>query len=350
MSPGSGHIYRRLPIELATLGYVAAYLPYVILTRHLSTMPSFGMGRPLTGLEILPAMLIAGAVASIGFIWLVGWQKHMTKVGGVPFARWGTAASGVCTALVLVTVPLSYTFQDVSIPFMQLLMRGDILIIAPLVDVLSKRKVHWWSWAALGVVALALVITLSARGGLKLPPLAIITIVVYTIGYFGRLWIMSRMSKDDDPVKMRAYFSEEKVVGFPVAILLLALVIPFGGAQGRELAWGFTSVWPEPQTLFILLTGLMVCITGIFAGFILLDKRENSYCVPLERSASILAGIAGSVFLAVFLGGRMPSTAEFIGAGLLIVAITLLWLGPRMAKSGAAKAEAAREAVAESPS
>src|SRR5262245_59140015 len=200
--------YRRFPIELATLGYVAAYLPYVILMRLISTTPQDG-SRALTGLEILPIMLVSGAVFSIGFIWLVGWQRHVTRVQlgplRLPLASKWTAASGVCTALILVTVPLSYTFQDVSIPFMQLLMRGDILIIAPIVDVLSRRKVHWWSWAALVIVAAALVLNVTARPDkLNLPPLAIITVVVYTVGYFGRLWIMSKTAKDDDPVKLRA--------------------------------------------------------------------------------------------------------------------------------------------------
>jgi drug/metabolite transporter (DMT)-like permease len=272
----------------------------------------------------------------------------------LPLATKWTAASGVCTALILVTVPLSYTFQDVSIPFMQLLMRGDILIIAPVVDLLMRRRVHWWSWAALGLVGVALVVTLSARGGLKLPPLAIATIVVYTIGYFGRLWIMSRVSKDDDPVRLRAFFSEEKIVAFPVAILMLLAVVAFGGRQGAELSWGFVTVWTRPEMLLISLCGLMVCLTGVFSAFILLNARENSYCVPLERSASILAGIFGSVLLAVFLGGRMPSGAEFAGAGLLIVAVTLLWLGPRLAADRASRRTGAKEAksdaVAESPS
>lgn len=349
--------HRRMPIELATLGYILAYLPYVVLTRHLSTSPSGVDGRTLTGLEILPGMLISGAVFSLGFIWLVGWNRHVThvKVGPlrIPFADRWTLASGVCTALILVTVPLSYTFQNVSIPFMQLLMRGDILIIAPVVDLMSRRRVHWWSWAALAIVGFALFVTLWERGGLNLPWLAIVTIVVYTIGYFGRLWIMSKRSKDDDPEKLRRFFSEEKIVAFPVAITLLFVVSLLGGPQGRELSWGFTQVWTHPQLAFIAATGLMVCLTGVFSGFILLDARENSYCVPLERSASILAGVFGSALLALFLGGRMPSLAEFAGAGLLILAVTLLWLGPRLRNGARARAElleAKREAAAESPS
>jgi len=96
------------------------------------------LGRPLTGLEILPASLIASGVLTYLFVWLAGWWKaaHSANVLGLRLpwpTRW-TALSGVGTALVLFTVPLSFTFEGVSIPFIQLVMRGDLLIIAPLCD------------------------------------------------------------------------------------------------------------------------------------------------------------------------------------------------------------------------
>ncbi len=106
----------------------------------------------------------------------------------------------------LFTVPLSYTFQGVSIPFIQLIMRGDILVIAPLVDIAFSRRVRWWSWCALGMVLVAMVVTLTDRGGLKLPPLAILTVVLYTIGYFMRLAVMTRIGKNGDEARGAALF------------------------------------------------------------------------------------------------------------------------------------------------
>ena len=70
------------------------------------------------------------------------------------------APSAASASLVLFTVPLSFTFEGVSIPFIQLIMRGDILVIAPLVDLLFGRKVRWWSWTALVMVLIALVMGL----------------------------------------------------------------------------------------------------------------------------------------------------------------------------------------------
>lgn len=326
-------------MEWIAFSYLLSYLPYVILTRYLATSGMDATRHHLTGLHILPVMLISAAVSTGGFIWLSGWGRamHPLRIGALtlPGATRATTAAGLCTVLVLTTVPLSYTFRDVSIPFMQLLMRGDILIIAPLVDLLLRRRVHWWSWAALVLVGLALLHTLSARGGLALPPLAIITLILYTLGYFGRLWVMTAVAKDDDPARLRSFFSEEKLVAFPIAILSLWVIAwtdHTPGSAGEQLLWGFTQAWRSQHLPAMVLTGLMVCATGVFSGLILLDGRENSFCVPLERSASILAGVGGSALLALFLGGAWPSKADFIGAALLLLAVLVLSLGPRLSR------------------
>lgn len=332
-----------LSIEWATLLYALAYLPYVIVTRRLATVADPAAGRPWTGLEILPSLQILAMILTFAFMFGLGWARdvHRLRIGGlsIPFARPWTALSGLCTALILVTVPLSYTFANVSIPLMQLLMRGDILIVAPLVDLITGRRVRWWSWGALILVGIAMVISFQGRGDHGFPPLAILTIVLYTAGYFGRLFVMSKVAKRDDPDALRRYFSEEKIVGFPCSILILtAIALAFGGSQSGELARGFVAVWTSPQIVWIAFCGLSIAITGFLSAIILLDARENSFCVPLERSASILAGIFGSLIVAAMAGGRAPSVAELIGACLLIAALCLLSIAPCLSK-GQAEAE-----------
>lgn len=328
---------KQVSIEIITFAYALAYLPFVLITRFISTSSAQYFGRNITGLEMLPAMLILAATMTYIFLWLSGWAKDVKtiKLGSfkLPFADKWTFLSGICTAIILVSVPLSYTFKDVSIPFMQLLMRGDILIIAPIVDLISKRKVRWWSWAALVLTGLGLIVALSDRGGLKIPPLALFIIIIYTLGYFGRLFIMSKVSKNDDKNYMKTFFTEEKIIGFPIAIITLFIISVFSNsAQSRELYWGFTQIWHNNAIWLIALSGILNCMAGVFAGLILLDSRENSFCVPLERSASIIAGIIGTVILALFFSGKMPNGSEFIGAFLLIIAIIVLSIGPRVSK------------------
>ncbi|MFZ3006811.1 MAG: hypothetical protein WA047_11575 [Phenylobacterium sp.] len=336
---------RAVPLEVITLLYMLFYIPYIILTKHLATTPDPTLGRPLSGLEILPASLALSGMATILWIWAAGWWKsaNQVKLGplSVPFPTRWTLLSGICTAFVLFTVPLSYTFQGVSIPYIQLLMRGDVLLIAPVVDLVMGRKVRWWSWTALALAALGMFIAINARGGINLPPIAIATIIAYTIGYFGRLAIMTKVSKTGAEGSVKSYFVEEKIVGIPVAIAVLAAISWFGlGNQGGQLGWGFVDVWSSPQLLPIAVMGLTLFVVSVFSILILLDARENTFCVPLERSASVLAGVVAAYVLAFTLGLPKPTTAELIGSGLLVAAIVVLSVAPRLAARRLALAEA----------
>lgn len=337
-------------IELLALIYALTYLPNIVLTKALASQVNPTLGRPMTGLELLPATIIISAVCTYAFIWLSGWWRdaHQVRIGGRSFpcpTRW-TFLSGLGTAMVLFTVPLSFTFVGVSIPFIQLLMRGDLLIIAPLVDLVGGRKVRWYSWVALALCAAGLFLTISQRGGLNLPPLALLTVGLYTAGYFVRLAVMTRTAKDGKPGSARRYFVEEKIVALPVAIGFLAIMSALGlGAQGDQLGFGFVTIWSSPQLPLIAAIGFTAFLVSIFSAMILLAKHENSYCVPLERSAGILAGLAAAFILAWTVGTPLPTSAELGGAVLLIIAILVLSLGPRMSRSD--EPELAEELAAE---
>jgi hypothetical protein len=322
-------------IESLAFWYFATYVPYAVMVRWLATVPYAPLGRALTGLEILPATTIFSGVLTLIYVWTSGWWRyaHQTRLLGIPFVRptrW-TLLSGIGTAMLLFTVPLSFTFQGVSIPFMQLLMRGDVLVIAPLVDLMARRRVRWYSWVALVLVALGLILTIGNRGGLHLPPLAIVTVVLYTLGYFVRLAVMTKIGKTGDPNLVKGYFVEEKMVAIPVAVLALAILSALGlGSQGNQLSFGFVGVWASSQLLPIAGLSLLLVLVSLFSILILLDPRENTYCVPIERSASILAGTAAAYILAAMSIGKAPTAAEVAGAALLTLAIVILSLGPRV--------------------
>ena len=331
----------RIPLWLMNLLYLGAYVPYVVLTRLLATTPVPELQRPLSGVEILPASLILSGVLTYAFVWLAGWYKvaHSIRVLGIRLpapTRW-TALSGLGTALVLFTVPLSFTFKGVSIPFIQLLMRGDVLVLAPLVDVLGRRKVRWYSWLALLLVAIGMFAAVGERRGFQLPVLAWLTLGLYTLGYFLRLWVMTRVAKTGAADAVKRYFVEEKLVGIPLAVFFLALFSGFGdGTAGDQLSFGFIAIWRSSQLPAIAALSALLFLVSIFSAVILLDKRESSFCVPMERSASILAGVIGACVLSAAFGQKAPTSAELVGAGLLVIAIVVLALGPRVGKARAA--------------
>lgn len=334
-----------LPLEGYVLLYFLFYLPNIVVTKLVTSLPNAALGRPLTGIETLPASLILNTLMTYAFIWWAGWHRdaHAVKVAGlrIPVPTRYTLLSGIGTALIVFTVPLSFTFKGVSIPFIQLLMRGDILIIAPLVDLMFGRRVRWWSWTALAMVAVALFITLSARGGLHLPFLAILTVLFYTLGYFFRLAMMTRVAKDGDPATVRRFFVEEKIFALPASVAMLAALSASGlGGQADELGFGFIGVWTNPVIVWLVLIAVTLTIVSVFSVVILLDPRENAYCVPLERASSLIAGVGAAFLLAWFWGLRAPTGAEVAGALILIAAIALLSIAPRWRRVAvAARAE-----------
>jgi hypothetical protein len=66
---------------------------------------------------------------------------------------------------------------------------------------------------------------------------------------------------------------------------------------------------------------LCVCTTLIF-----LDRRENTFCVPMHCGSSMLSGLVATGLLTILYGQAAPSAAQFASAGLIVVA--LLFLSP----------------------
>ena len=73
-------LWRNLPLEFVVLLYLVSYLPNVIVTKLVTSLPHAGLGRPLTGLETLPASLIVNLVLTYAFIWLSGWHRDAHAV------------------------------------------------------------------------------------------------------------------------------------------------------------------------------------------------------------------------------------------------------------------------------
>lgn len=320
------------------LGYFACYVPYSALVKALSSGLMAGQADKIDGTTLLPVAALSSMIGMMTFLTAMRWWRFAghRRVLGVAVACPGpwTFLSGLCTATVVVTTTLAYTFEGVSIVFMMLLLRGGVLIMAPLVDGLSGRRVRWFSWLGLGLSLLSLIVAFEG-GDLKISLTAGLNVVAYLASYFVRLRFMSRLAKGDDPTASTRYFVEEQMVATPAAVLALA-VIAFGVGDhtkvGRLLADGFGMLGGHPQLFVLILVGLFSQGTGIFGGLVLLDKRENSFCVPVNRASSMLAGLVAQVSLAIFVHTRWPGAREWIGAGLVTLAILVLSVAPRLSR------------------
>jgi drug/metabolite transporter (DMT)-like permease len=313
-------------IWLWALGYFAAYAPYSLLTKALS---DGHLGAPVSGNTILPLSTFSSLLAMVAFLLGTGWWRSAgtrTVLGRqVPFPTRWTALSGLCGATILTTTTLAYTIDGVSIVFMMLLMRGGVLAMAPLVDALSGRAVPWPSRVALALTLASLLVALLERQqSLALPALAVADVVAYLLAYFVRLRFMSKLAKTDSPEVTRRYFVEEQLVSTPAALLALGVLALVGtGALGGIRA-GFTQLPFSSQAPWAVVIGVLSQGTGIFGALVLLDKRENSFSVPVNRASSVLAGVLATVVLAALDFGKRLDWHEAVGAALVLAAIAVL--------------------------
>jgi hypothetical protein len=317
--------------EAIALVYLVMWIPNIALTRLVTVKGG------LTGLEILPVLTCITTLAMWLFIGLSGWWRaaHTVQLARlrIPVPTSWRLVSACAAALLALSTPLSFTFPGVSIPFIQLLMKAGVLLIAPLVDLTSRRRVHWYSWAALILAASGLLIALRARGAFNLPPLCMLVIAMYLGGYFVRLIAMSKAAKTEDPRALKRYFVEEQVAAWPFAILVGTLLLAIGhGAAFDQLRWGAAHLWTHPVLPWLIAIAALTTLLGALSLVILLNARENTFCVPLERSASVLGGLAAAYVLAVLYGLPSPTSAELTGAAFLVAAMVVLSLGPRLSR------------------
>ncbi|MFT5166362.1 MAG: protein-tyrosine-phosphatase [Saprospiraceae bacterium] len=323
----------RISIWGLALGYFLFYVPYSTLTKALSKGLLPGSNGTISGFEMLPTVVIGTFLMLLFLITILGWWKYAgyQKILGlnIPFAtnKW-TFFSGIATAFIIITTTLAYSFAGVSIVFAALLMRGGVLVLAPFVDKIYGRKVHWYSWAALGLSLIALVVIFMEKGGFALTLIAGLNIAAYLSGYFFRLQFMTYLAKTREKQVTYQFFVEEMLVAAYAIIAIPAILALFGlmGSGGilSDLQLGFRGFISSAMAIPALLIGALYACLYIFGSRIYLDHRENTFCIPINRCASLLAGVVAAFVLSAFFEGIFVSAAQLMSAGILLTAILFL--------------------------
>ena len=310
-------------------GYFAFYLPYCALIKAITSGVVQGPGGPAPGFVLLPAAVLGTAVTMPVIITLLGWWKYAgrRRILGLDIpcpSRW-LALSGLGTALIIACTTLAFAFEGISILLALLLMRGGVLIIAPVVDTLLRRRVRWFSWVALGLTLLALGVAFADVDSYDLTPVAVLTIAVYFAGYTLRLPCITRLAKSPEKAATRRYFVEEQLAALPLLVLLPAILALVGGGEvGAELRRGFTIFLLDGAVVPALLVGVLYACLYVFGTLIYLDCRENTFCVPLNRCSSILSGLAATYVLHLFFNQEAPGVYQLLGTGFVVTAILFL--------------------------
>lgn len=322
---------QRFRVAWLAFGYFATYLLYTIVVKALSLRP-IQIQESIPALSLLPGVAI-GASCVVCMTILATGQWRATRE---QFANWQDppipwiqlVLSGVATALIVATTTLSYGFVGVTILLALVMMRAGVLVMSPLLDALFNRRIHWYSVLSL-LLALCAVLSVSVystKGAID--KFVIANLILYLTGYAIRLYVINKNSKTLCFHATSRYFVLEQLFCYPTLIGMLLLAACIGeGEIARTLQKGWTEVFSVDGWGSIVV-GVLYGSLFVFGTMIYLDWRENTFCIALNRSASLMSGIVASVLFAVLGLGKLPSRPEMLGAvsvaasfGLLIATV-----------------------------
>lgn len=317
-------------IWLLAFGYFFFYTPYSAMTKALSKGLLPGSTGTISGFELLPTVIIGTLLMFLIIITVMGWWKHAGRIEvlglKIPFAtsKW-TFLSGIGAAAIIATTTLAYTFEGISIVFAALLMRGGVLLMAPLWDTFYKREVRWYSWVAFGLSFTALIMLFSEKGGYLLTLIAALNILTYLSGYFFRLRFMTGKVKVNSQAVSYKFFIEEMLAAMLVLLVVPLILALIGqGTIMLALRSGFTTFIRSSLAIPALIIGALYSCLYIFGTRIYLDHRENTFCIPINRCASLLAGVVAAFILGFLFDDSFVSNTQLISASVLILSILFL--------------------------
>ncbi len=323
-------------VFLFALANLLCYIPLSMMTK----MSSKGLfttlgGYGVTSFEMMPLFVIGTTIITAIFFTLSGWWKYIAKVRiwkfEIPVPRIYTFFSGLCIVGQIFTVIWLYAFKGISIVFAALLMKGGVIILAPIVDSVLKnkrRKIFWPSWIAAVLSLCAMIIAFIEKGDTALTLVCLLDIAIYLTAYFVKLTIISLWSKDSHATNKKRFIAEEQLSMLicMIIIIFIGVIIGSGSTDGifREMWRG---VFVLPAKGFIvepILIGMAGFCAGVFASVVFLDRRENTFCVTMIQSSSIIAGTIATILLALLYNQPFPGIYKMISVLIVLLAIVTL--------------------------
>ncbi|MFE4333057.1 hypothetical protein ACFRQM_27630 [Streptomyces sp. NPDC056831] len=165
------------------------------------------------------------------------------------------------------------------------------------------------SWVGLCLSLIAVSVALGDVNSYHLTLAAVLSVLIYLVGYMGRFEIMSRVAKSGVLATDRRFFVEEHVA----APVWLALLLAAGALAGQaQLRAGFTTFLGTPVALAAAGIGVAYEVLFVFASLIYLDRREYTWGVPAWAFASLMSGLVASFSLAWVAGLQAPGDAQLL--------------------------------------
>ncbi len=104
-------------------------------------------------------------------------------------------------------------------------------------------------------------------------------------------------------------------MALPLGFVALVAIIVLGTDLQGGLAGILRLDWSLPMVGAALAMGMAMSIASLLTSLILLNARENSFCVPMERASSLLAGMCAAWLLHGYWNQSAPTADEMYGRG-----------------------------------
>ena len=325
------------------LGYMGAYVPMVILLKEARVPP----------LQILAGSSLGCLLTLLLVFTLNGWWRHLQLFAPLPplppepvlapegpfrslppipreqkTSPWRrflsqpldpAVGSGLATAGIIITTTLGLALAGASAVFMSVLMKAGTLVMAPIIDRLTRRTIRP---AAKWALALALAASLTALAGkdLRASLQALAITAVYLACYAVKL---RRTAARKGDISFMVTDQTVAIAGVLIGVLCAARLLP-------DVATGFSLLRGR---LDLLLIGALSQGTGIFGCLMFLAPEEHTVCVPLNRSGSVLASLAGESLRGLWHGAWALAAGEVLAASLILAAVAVLTIPARAARA-----------------
>ncbi len=326
------------------IGYFIFYVITGVSVKYfLGPAPRF---PGMEGMEFLVYSTAGGMGISLLVVLIGRWYRfesnQKTNLGPftVPVEFLYIIPSGICTAVVVPTTTLMYTFDGISVMVAMTLMRGSIIVISRAVDEVQirqgilKKKVYLEENLAVIIAILVVVLEIlsPAKGG-KSPFRSLPVMVIFTsyiLSYTLRIYIMNYY-KNTRPRgatgSNKGFFAIEQITAsIVVALVALAVVAahwagyiegPRSSCMARAIVQPNLAWWH-----WAVLAGTAYGVVSFFSVFIFMFKgRTATFAGLVNRITSLVAGTVATLIFAWAFGGKYPHVMDWVGLGLIFVAV-----------------------------
>lgn len=255
--------------------------------------------------------------------------------------------SGICTAVVIPATTLMYSLP-ISVMVAMVMMRGAVIVISRIVDAIQirqgilEKKVHWEENAAVVFALLAVSVHLFGDSGpvgfdFLDSPLAVGILSSYIVAYFIRIYIMNYY-KNTRPKgtasKNEMFFGVEQIAA---SVTMISAAVFFASAP-KILHWNSPQLLkfreaifdPHPSWWFAALASTSFGMVAFFSVFIFMfHGRTATFAGLVNRLTSLIAGTAATLLVFVFFGGKLPTSADWMSLGFILVAVAFLSVAER---------------------